>query len=41
MKKQVTDVERLYYKPHFGPEETADIALEHERKAKAMKSLLR
>ena len=41
VRKQIHDVEKLYYKPHFGPEETADIALEHERKARAMKNLLR
>ena len=41
VKKNINDVERQYYKPHFGPEETADVAMTHELKAKEMKDFLR
>ena len=41
MKKNHDEVERYYYKPHFGPEETAEVALTHEKKAREMKDYLR
>ena len=41
VKKNENEVERYYYKPHFGPEETAEVAFTHELKAREMKDFLR